>query len=66
MQFAIAARLNLPNPEAGAVFLKDALGFQVEYRLGYGWWVENGSIVLILQEGIDSSPYSKQVTIPPC
>jgi len=51
MQFAIATYLSTPNPETTAHFLKDALHFQVEYRSGYGWWVENGSVTMILQKG---------------
>jgi len=50
MHFAIAVRLNLTRPEAVATFLNNALGFRIEYRPADGWWVENGSITLVLQQ----------------
>ncbi|MDQ6954634.1 MAG: hypothetical protein Q9M20_04245 [Mariprofundaceae bacterium] len=56
MQFAIATHIRLAKPETAAHFLKDALGFDIEFRQGYGWWAENGSITLILQEGLDNIP----------
>ena len=40
-----------PDPYTTADFLKNALQFQVEYRSGYGRWVENGSVIMILQKG---------------
>jgi hypothetical protein len=51
MHFAVATYLTTANPENTASFLKDALNFQIEYRPGYGWWVENGSVTIILQAG---------------
>jgi len=56
MQFAIATYAHLPKPKLAAFFLKDVLGFHIEFKEGYGWWVENGSIALILQEGTGSTP----------
>jgi len=56
MQFAVATYLNTPNPESTAIFLKNALNFQIEYRSSYGWWVENGSVTIILQAGNANNP----------
>jgi len=56
MQFAIATRLAVPDPKATADFLKDALTFQAEYKDGYGWWLENGAITIILEQGNTATP----------
>ena len=56
MQFAVATYLNTADSKITAKFLKDALNFYIEYRSGYGWWVENGAITIILQEGSANNP----------
>ncbi len=51
MFFAIASYMDVPNPEQAAAFLEQRLGFQCQYKEGYGWCAENGAVCLVLQQG---------------
>lgn len=48
MYFAIATHIFVPNPEQSARFLDDCLGFQTQYKSGYGWCAENGTVSLLI------------------
>jgi len=57
MYFAIATHIFVPNPEKSAAFLRDCLGFQTQYKEGYGWWAENGAVSLLLYAAEHAQAY---------
>ncbi|MDQ6974345.1 MAG: hypothetical protein Q9M10_05630 [Mariprofundaceae bacterium] len=48
MYFAIATHIFVSNPQQSARFLRDCLGFQTQYKDGYGWCAENGTVSLLI------------------
>lgn len=48
MYFVIATHIFVPNPERSASFLGNCLGFQTQYKEGYGWCAENGTVSLLI------------------